>query len=325
MSDNSRVRVSIVGVVIVALFSSLVARLWFLQMGPEQKLKAEAIALSTRKIQTQSPRGRILDRRGVVLAQDRAAWALTVDRTTTGTRSDAERVRVFGQLSELLSVKQETLQAAYDSPRQSPLVPAIIALDVQLDKRLAILEHQDDYPGVHVELLTVREYPEAEKLHDPTLAAQVLGYVGEIGKEQLKPLKREGYQPGDLIGRDGVEAAYESVLRGTPEIRTVEVDPTQRQIGPDTIVQPGSVGDDVQLTIDAGVQHAAELALQQGIDAARTRQDKTTAATGYTTLKAPAGAVVVLDVRSGAVVAMASNPAFPPRAGSAASASETSI
>jgi cell division protein FtsI/penicillin-binding protein 2 len=55
--------VSIVGVVIVALFSSLVARLWFLQMGPEQKLKAEAIALSARKIQTQSPRGRILDRR----------------------------------------------------------------------------------------------------------------------------------------------------------------------------------------------------------------------------------------------------------------------
>ncbi len=80
MSDNSRVRVSIVGVVIVALFCSLVARLWFLQMGPEQKLAREVITLSTREVQTESPRGEILDRNGKVLAQDVAAWAVTVDR-----------------------------------------------------------------------------------------------------------------------------------------------------------------------------------------------------------------------------------------------------
>src|SRR5262245_45604240 len=215
MTDNSRVRVTIVGVVIVALFCSLVARLWFLQMGPEQKLRAEAIALSTRKIQTQTPRGRILDRNGVVLAQDRAAWALTIDRSL----KPARRQQVIGQLSELLGVKESDLQAAYDSPRQSPLLPAVVKLDVPLEQRLAILERPDDYPGVHVALLTVREYPEAEKLHDPTLASQVLGYVGEINREQLDKLKSKGYQAGELIGRDGVEAAYESVLRGTPEIK----------------------------------------------------------------------------------------------------------
>ena len=81
MSDNSRVRVSIVGVVIVALFASLFARLWFLQMGPEQQLARPVVStLSTRVIQTESPRGEILDRNGKVLAQDVAAWAVTVDR-----------------------------------------------------------------------------------------------------------------------------------------------------------------------------------------------------------------------------------------------------
>src|SRR3979409_2214849 len=80
MSDNSRVRVSIVGVVIVALFASLFARLWFLQMGPEQRLGQIVSTLSTRVIQTESPRGEILDRNGKVLAQDVAAWAVTVDR-----------------------------------------------------------------------------------------------------------------------------------------------------------------------------------------------------------------------------------------------------
>jgi penicillin-binding protein 2 len=309
MTDNSRVRVTIVGVVIVALFCSLVARLWFLQMGPEQKLRAEAIALSTRKIQTQTPRGRILDRNGVVLAQDRAAWALTIDRSL----KPARRQQVIGQLSELLGVKESDLQAAYDSPRQSPLLPAVVKLDVPLEQRLAILERPDDYPGVHVALLTVREYPEADKLRDPTLASQVLGYVGEINREQLDKLKSKGYQAGDLIGRDGVEAAYESVLRGTPEIKSVSVDPTGKQVGASTIVQDGSVGDDVQLTIDAKIQHSAEMALQAGIDRARTLQDDTYKA-GYRNYKAPGGAVLVLDVHSGGVVAMASYPSFPPSA-----------
>src|SRR5438270_185742 len=183
MSDNSRVRVSIVGVVIVALFSSLVARLWFLQMGPEQKLRAQA-----------------------------------------------------------------------------------------------------------------------------------LGYVGEIDSAQLKLLKSRGYQAGALIGRDGIEAAYESVLRGVPEVETVQVDPTGKQVGPGTVVQPGSVGNDLTLTIDADLQRAAELALQAGILAARTHQDKSPAVTakGFSLLKAPAGAVLVLDVRDGSVRAMASFPAFSP-------------
>ncbi len=255
-------------------------------------------------IQTESPRGEILDRNGKVLAQDVAAWAVTVDRNLPKTTL----TRVLGQLAEVLQVDEKTLRANYESVRQSPLQPAIVKLDVPLPAQLAIREHSEDYPGVHVVELTVRKYP-----YDG-LASQLLGYLGEVdslSKTQFKQLRAQGYQPGDLIGRDGVESAYESVLRGKPRRETVQVDPTGKQIGAPIKVEPGTVGDNLKLTIDIDVQKAAEKALGEGILAARTKQDVTTQATGYTTLKATGGAVVVLDTHDGSVVAMASYPSYP--------------
>jgi penicillin-binding protein 2 len=309
MTDNSRVRVSIVGVVIVALFCSLVARLWFLQMGPEQELKARAIALSTREVQTPSPRGQIKDRNGVVLARDRAAWAVTLERDLKKDEHEA----VIGRLSELLKVEGLELEAAFTSPRQSPLLPAVIRLDVPLEQRLAIQERPDSFPGVGVQLLTVRSYPTAFEKQQPALASHVLGYVGEVNEEQLKELKKRGYKAGDLIGRDGVEAAFESTLRGTPTITRFEVDPRGQQVGPSTVVQPGSVGNDVTLTLDVNVQLAAERALDAGIQRARSMKDEDASDLGFHNYRATAGAVVVLDARDGSVVAMASNPSFEPQ------------
>lgn len=303
MSDNSRVRVSIVGVVIVALFASLFARLWFLQMGPDQALGDAVSTLATRVIQTESPRGEILDRNGKVLAQDVASWAVTVDRNLP----DKTVNRVLGSLAEVLGVPEKTLRANYDSVRQSPLKPAVVDLNVPLAKQLAIREHTEDYPGVNVVELTVRKYP-----YDG-LASQVLGYLGEVDSldaKQFKALQKRGYQPGDLIGRDGVESAYESVLRGKPTRETVQVDPTGKQIGPPISVQPGSVGDNVKLTLDIDWQRAAENALAQGIAAAHTKQD-TADTTTYKTLQATGGAVVVLNVHDGSVAAMASYPTYP--------------
>jgi penicillin-binding protein 2 len=300
VSDSSRVRVSIVGVVVIALFASLFVRLWFLQMGPDQKLGAVASTLATRLVQTASPRGEILDRNGKVLAQDVASWAVTVDRNL----KFATRNRVLGQLAEVLAVPEKTLLANYNSVRQSPLKPAVVWLQLTIAQRLAILEHSQAYPGVAVTELTVRKYP-----YDG-YASQLLGYVGEINDTQLKTLKPKGYQAGDLIGRDGVEAVSESVLRGKPRRATVQVDPTGKQVGPPVSDYPGTVGDDVKLTIDINWQIAAENALKQGIAVARTDQDPSFTA-GYKTLQPTGGAVVVLDTSNGSVVAMASNPTYP--------------
>jgi len=303
MSDNSRVRVSIVGVVIVALFASLFARLWFLQMGPEQSLGKIAISLSTRVIQTESPRGEILDRNGKVLAQDVAAWAVTVDRNL----SSATRDRVLGQLAEVLGTPEKVLLANYTSVRQSPLAPAIVKLRVPLSQQLAIREHNEDYPGVHVVALTIRSYP-----YDG-VASQVLGYLSQVdafSPKEFKQLEAKGYRPGDLIGHDGVEAAYESVLRGRPRRETVQVDPSGKQIGPPLKVDPGAPGKNVQLTIDINVQKVAEEALAEGVNAARGLQDLSKATSGYAKLKPTGGAAVVLDVHDGSVLAMASNPTY---------------
>lgn len=308
MNDSSRVRVSIVGVVVVALFASLFARLWFLQTGPEQRLRDDGAALASRRVQTPAPRGRILDRNGVVLARDRTAWAITVDRSLP----TEERNRVLGSLSELLGIETADLRRNYESPRQSSLLPAVVALDVPIARRLAILEHPDAYPGVSVERLTVREYPAGVRFGNPALAAQLLGYVGEINSDQLADRREAGYQAGDLIGRNGIEAAYEGDLRGRPEVIAVEVDPAGRQVGATRVLQRGRPGHDVVLTIDAGIQAAAESALTEAIAVARTRKDETKSDQGFETLEAPGGAVVVLDVRDGAVVALASNPSFPP-------------
>jgi penicillin-binding protein 2 len=310
MSDSSRVRISIIGVVIVALFSALLARLWFLQVGPDQSAALPPATQSTRTIQTDSPRGRILDRTGkYVLAEDQVSWALTLDRNL----SKSTHNRVMGQLSELLGVPLKSLQASFDSVQQSPLKPAIVAYGVPLDKRLAISERQEDFPGVGVTRTWIRTYPAAAELHDPTLAAQLLGYVGEIGPDELKKLKSKGYEGGDVVGKDGIEAAYESVLHGRPEQETVEIDPTGKQVGDPIKVVPGMAGDDVYLTIDAPIQVAAERALEQGILMARTQKDKTVT-DHYALDQAPAGAVVVIDATDGSVVAMASSPSFPPSA-----------
>lgn len=308
MNESSRVRVSIVGVVVVALFASLFARLWFLQTGPEQRLRDDAAALASRQVQTPSPRGRILDRNGIVLARDRAAWAMTLDRSL----EPEVRDRVIGSLSELLGIERKDLLRSYESPRQSSLLPAVVALDVPIARRLAVLEHPDAYPGVNVERLTVREYPAGARFGAPALAAQLLGYVGEINADQLADRRADGYQAGDLIGRNGIEAAYESELRGEPEVVAVEVDPTGRQVGAVDVIQEGRPGRDVVLTVDARIQRAAEAALAEAIGIARTRQDETRSDEGFETLAAPGGSVVVLDVRDGSVVALASDPAFPP-------------
>ncbi len=292
MTEARRIRVSMLGVIVLVSFCTLVARLWFLQAGLGGALPMQAVD-QVRVIQTQTPRGEIVDHNGVVLVHDRASWAITVDRNL----SERTRARVLGALAKQLAMPLRQLQSQDASPRQSPLEPAVVAFDVSLPDRLAVLQEPQDYPGAHVVELPVRAYPHG------SLAAQALGYVGEIPAARLARSRSAGYQPGDEIGLAGAEAAFEPALRGRPRRETVEVDPTGRQVGGAVKVDPGTVGDTVYLTIDARVQAAAEQSLAQGMVSARKVQGAGAA---------PAGSVVVLDARDGSVVALASNPTYDP-------------
>jgi penicillin-binding protein 2 len=302
--EGSRVRLSIVGVIVIALFSALFARLWFLQVA-EGGVHAEAATTSgVRVVREPAVRGRILDAKGRVLVGNRVAEAITLDRNAQLTRR--KRTVVIGRLAELLGVSTGSIEDRIQDPRLSPFAPVPVAVDVPLEKITYIREHQEEFPAVAAELLTVREYPHG------TLGAHVLGYVGEINAEELEALKDEGYRQGDEIGKGGVEQMFESELRGEPRIQKLEVDSRGRVVR-ELDDRPAVPGRDVQLTIDLDAQRVAEESLAQGMGAAQGVQDVSDR-TRYSTFQAQGGAVIVLDPRDGSVVAMASAPTFDPSA-----------
>ncbi len=294
--DSSRLRLSVLGMVVLSLFCALSARLWYLQVLASPTLKVEAQHNSVAVVYTEAPRGRILDRNGKVLADNRVVLALVANREEV-----EEKPEVLERLSGLLAVPVDELNRRMADERFSLFKPVPVAVDVPKEKLIYVREHQADFPGIQGLQVTERVYPHG------TLAAHVLGTVGEINDEELGPRKAAGYKGGDTIGKSGIELTYEEDLRGEPEIAKLEVDSVgrvQRSLGGEPAVQ----GDDVRLSIDLDVQRAAEDSLAQGIELARKSSDFLTG----TRFRAPGGSVVVTDPRDGAVLAMASNPAFDP-------------
>ncbi|MGZ4691372.1 MAG: penicillin-binding protein 2 [Acidimicrobiia bacterium] len=298
---ESRVRMSIVGVIVLALFSALFARLWYLQVAASGEYAAAAQSNSVRVINEPPIRGRILDAKGRPLVENRIANVITIDRKLP----EAKLKMVVNRLAELLSVSSADIRKKLDDPRVSPYTPVPVAVDVPYAALAYVSEHREDFPGVRAEPLAIRSYVYG------SLAAHVLGYVGEINQAELNAQsKSANYELGDSIGKGGVELTYESDLRGVPGADRVEVDSTGRVVRTLTSRKPRP-GNDVQLTVDLDVQKLAEDSLAQGLVAARATQDKSFKK-GFKTLAAPAGSVVVLDATNGSVVAMASNPTYDP-------------
>ncbi len=299
--NDSRVRTSIIGVIVFALFCALFARLWYLQVAATKEYAAAAESNAVRAITEPPIRGQILDAKGRVLARNRIANVITVDRKT----SDADKRRVIARLATLLQVPAKTLTAKLDDPRVSPYSPVPVAIDVPYNVLAYVSEHREQFPGVKAEPIAIRQYVNG------SVAAHVLGYVGEINQEELTAQPVTGdYSLGDDIGKAGVEQTYESDLRGRPGVQQVEIDSTGKVLRTIKTTAP-TPGHDVQLTIDLDVQKVAEQALAEGLASAQQVQDKTNKEK-FEKFKAPAGSVVVLDTTDGSVVALASNPTYDP-------------
>ena len=146
----------------------------------------------------------------------------------------------------------------------------------------AIEEDRMDLPGVLVQVEPVRQYPYG------TLAAHMLGYLGEINDRELQDRRSEGYEGGDLIGKDGVERVYDRLLRGQGGQIQAEVDAQGRPLRV-LATLPSTPGNSLILGIDLDVQQAAEDALGERV-----------------------GAVVAMDPRDGTIIALASHPSFDP-------------
>lgn len=294
--DKVMFRLAIFGVLVVAAFVALFSRLWFLQVLAGEDYTQLARENRIRTVHSEPPRGRILDRNGNVLVGNRFSIAVTVDRQVVDTPEE-QRV-VLRRLSKLLGIKRKQLRERLEDTTASPYKPVAVAYDVK--KRHAVMIRQDpeDYPGVGIDTLPVRDYPQG------SVAAHILGYVGEINEDELEMDQfrkaRPRYEAGDRIGKSGVERSYDRFLRGKPRIERVVVNSTGRVIH-STETQEERPGRDLVLSLDLRIQRIAERALEAGIGAAR--------GAGYA---APDGAAFVMDPTNGEVIAAASFPTYDP-------------
>ena len=296
-------RIGIVGVVIIAIFLTLISRLWYLQIANGTQLAAAATQSRIRVIQEEAPRGRILDVNGNVIVDNRIARSIVVDRQEL--TNPKKKEKVVDRLSKVLNIDKSKIEERIKDQRISPYKPVPIAIDVPLDRIQYIKEHQEEFAGVDAIPLPVRRYPNG------TLAAHIVGYVGEINDEELADLGGD-YQLGESIGKSGIEYAYESNLRGTPSKRSVEIDVKGRVLR-EVRYQAPIPGDDIVLTIDINLQKVAEDSLAKQIEITRSQQDLTDKSK-FSTYKAPGGSVTVIDPNNGFVRALASYPTFDPSA-----------
>jgi penicillin-binding protein 2 len=325
VTDRSRLRIVVLRVVVVSILLTLLGRLAYLQVAEGSSYRTAASQNRVRDIVTTATRGQILDDQGVALVTNRIALVVSVNRAIVlrtkhkGADELARLSRVIGL--SVTDINRQITPCVYTLPngkrvkaidgcwKGSPYQPVPIKSYnseniVEVHRVLMIAEHQELFPGVTAQYEAVREYP------FKTLAAHALGYLGPITADDIKAHPEyKDLAPGSQLGRTGVEAVYDEQLRGQDGIQQLRVDKDGNPVGTQGET-PAVAGDNLVLSIDSGVQQAAEKALAEGIKQARTRYDKSRKR-NYT---APGGTAITVEVNTGRVVAMASYPTYDPTA-----------
>jgi penicillin-binding protein 2 len=285
-------RVGILGIVALAVFAVLFFRLWSLQVLSGDTYLAAAQGNQLRTIRIEAPRGTILDRRGRVIVDNIAGTAV---KLWVGDLPANGRYDVIKRLAAVLNVRTARLAKEVDARIADPLNPITVKTAVGEDQVAYLYEHQSEFPGVQIQQTYLRHYPYQ------SLGAQMLGYVGEVSQGELDR-RPKLYRPGDKVGKAGVEAKLDEYIRGEAGQAQIRVDSMGRPQGPLEPRREARPGNAVRLTIDIGLQRAAERALRYGIQTARANES----------YYANGGALVALDPRDGAVLAMASTPTYKP-------------
>jgi penicillin-binding protein 2 len=279
-------RIAVVGGVAVGLFAVLFFRLWDLQVINGAQYLAEAKNNRTREFRVIAPRGEIFDRDGNVLVDNRTSLALQINTQKLPARRRAERAEL-AQLGELahMSLRQVRKTIA-EQEKVAAGAPITLRRDVGYKLVYYLQENQQRFPGVQVQRVFVRDYPDGSR------AAHVLGSVGEISEEELKERRYHGIEPGEEVGKGGVEYTYDRYLRGRSGLTKIQVNALgQPTPGGRLVSQPPTPGDDLKLTIDPEVQAAGESAL---------------AARGLP------GGFVTMNVNNGEILGLGSFPTFDP-------------
>jgi penicillin-binding protein 2 len=279
-------RIAVVGGVAVALFAVLLFRLWDLQILSGSQYLAEAKNNRTREYKVIAPRGDILDRDGNVLVDNRTSLALQLN-TQKLPEDPAEERAELAQLGHLAHMSLRKVRRTIDEQEEVAAgAPVTLRKDVGYDLVYYLEENQHRFPGVAIQRVFVRNYPEESR------AAHVVGSVGEVSEEELKEAPYKGLEPGDEVGKGGVEYTYDKYLRGRPGLTKIQVNALgQPTPGGQLVSEPPTPGDNLKLTIDPAVQAAGESALaSRGLP----------------------GAFVTMDVKNGQLLGLGSFPTFDP-------------
>ena len=292
--DAKKVRLSILALLVIGSFVALYSRLWYLQVLAVDELKAVAKDNRVRTIEYEPPRGDILDRWGNPLVENKLSLAVSLERELL---EDAHKKSVvLVRLARELNLDVVEMFQLLDDATVSPYRPIPVAYDVPEHKTVYIEENPEDFPGVVIEKVWRR------KVVRGYMAPHVLGFTNEINSDELKDPEWRGYDPGDIIGKSGVERTYDEVLRGKPRLESMVVDSAGDPIGKPRVIREAEPGLDVRLTIIPRIQRVAQSAIENGVMAAR--------ATGY---QGRSGAAVVMDPDNGEVLALASYPTYDAR------------
>jgi penicillin-binding protein 2 len=276
------VRVAIIGGVALVLFAIVFFRLWYLQVLSGDEYRAEANNNRVREITVQAPRGRIVDRNGRVLVDNRIAFAVTLSPDKIPKDRHGKK-KLYARLASVLGMKRREIdREVSEQLKLLPFSPATVKSDVEPAEYAYLLENADRFPGVQVEKAALRKYP------FETVGAHLFGTVGEVTQEQLENKRYRGVNQGARVGQSGIEYAYDRYLRGRDGASRVQVDALGNFRSELREVEP-EAGRQLRLSVDFDVQRV-----------------------GQQTLGGSKAAFVVMDVKTGAVRALGSSPSFDP-------------
>jgi penicillin-binding protein 2 len=307
MEDKSAIRLYMLRVMVLAFFATLVLRLFYIQLIIGDDIRDQAQNTQYREIINPADRGLVLDQTGRVLIGNTSSLVISVSKMTLEEQED-DGEKVLRKLAVILDTSVSELKKKLSicgtegaPPRPvcwngSPYQPIPVAKNVATDLAVKILERSYELPGVTAEAQTERDISSPFNVN----LAHILGYLGPVDDLELAARADIGQklQRTDLIGRAGIEAYYDSYLRGQAGITTLAVDRSMRVTGEVDKTNPVT-GDFIILNIDAALQKVVEEQLEAAV--ARSRES------GYA---ADGAAAVVLDVTNGHVLAMASNPTY---------------
>ncbi|PZR62463.1 MAG: penicillin-binding protein 2 [Chloroflexi bacterium] len=288
---RSRARLIAFSAAAAVVFAVLGARLFQLQILSGTAYADRALASRTVVEPIRAPRGLVFDREGRPLVVNVASWTV---KARPADLPSARVDEVIGVVARITGVDARAMRARYRAFSGSPYDLVPLARGVSREAALLVGEQRAQLPGIVVEVDPVRRYLDDSAKQNGSLLSHLIGYTGAVSGDELQRLAAQGYLPDDVIGRDGVEASYESTLRGRYGSRLLERDASGRPVKVISTKTPAIPGKNLMLTVDARVQRLAEEALAWGMQAAKVKQ----------------GVTIVMNPQTGEILAMVSLPTY---------------